>query len=679
VHLIYLSLTVGLILFNLTGVTACAARLLPAVASARLLGVLGLCLSAFCIEHFVGFGRLVWLWPLTTVVAAWAIHGRRDLQAQRPFWAAELVFLLGFAYGLGWRFAFPDIDSGSEHLTDLSFIANYLPGQTLPPPDRWLAGNVFDFYYAFQHYAAALLARLFGLEAGLAMNLAWALMIGFLTSLGWEIASHFIRQRWLRTVLLATLLLGGNGLSPLMPLMVADSGGTDASMAAVNRLWESTRFAGMYDDRVDTDFGRAVAGDPRATDFAEHRELPLETVAYLSTLGDYHPPLGGFVLLLWTLALTLRIARGKQQAPSGADEGSDPQRRENALAGAALGSTAALALATNAWVFPLQCLLLLSWLLFRRRTLHREWPWLLTGALAGMAMIYPFLSHFAPASLAAPIAWVKSGDHTPLPYFLALHWPSLLLIASGLALARRVPWAGWLATTLAGLLLVSELIFVDDPLGGKYERFNTTLKWWSWLWPATLIGLGSVLLGEGGRIGKWLGGLLMAALLVYALPLAEYWVATDKPSMGQMAGNGWLRRDEIRRNMLAHLKSLPDGVVLESVEQGAYSPSSALALNAGKGVVLGWPDHEMQWRGSPDWVSQRLAAARAFYRAQLPEPLAWLRQVPVRYIVWSLDDEQRVPGARRQLQAAIERDYHWRTFYRNGELEAGIWELRTAP
>lgn len=677
-QLIYLSFTVGLILFNLAGLAAFVARWLPVAASTRLLGVLGLGLSAFFFEHFVGLGRLTWLWPLTTAAAAWAIHGRRDWRAHRHFWAAELVFLLGVAYGLAWRFAFPDIDAGSEHLTDLSFIANYLPGQTLPPPDRWLAGSRFDFYYGFQHYAAALLARLFGLEPGLAMNLSWALMIGFLASLGWEIAGHFIRQRWLRTALVATLLLGGNGLSPLMPLMIVESEATDAHAAAFNRLWESTRFAGMFDDRVNTGFGLAVAGDPQAADSAEHRELPLETVAYLSTLGDYHPPLGGFVLLLWALALTLRIARRSQEAPAMQKERGTRLCSDDAIAAAALGLTPALVLATNAWVLPLQVLLLVSWLAFRRKTLRGEWRGLLAGALAGLVLIYPFLSNFAPASLAAPVAWVKAGDHSPLPYFLALHWPSLLLIASGLALSRRVPWAGWLAATLAGLLLMSELIYVDDPLGGKYERFNTTLKWWSWLWPAALVGLGSVLLGEGGRIGKALGGLLMAALLAYALPVAIYWVTADKPGLGQMAGNAWLRQDEIQRNMLAHLKNSPDGAVLESVEQGAYSSSSALALFAGKGVVLGWPDHVAQWRGSPAVVAQRLAAVRAIYRAGLNDPLAWLNQVRVRYIVWSLADEQRAPGVRRQLQAVIEPDYHWRAFYRNGEIEAGLWERRDA-
>ena len=47
----------------------------------------------------------------------------------------------------------------SEMVTDLYFIANYLDGSTLPPLDHWYPPHVFNIYYAFQHYGAALLGR----------------------------------------------------------------------------------------------------------------------------------------------------------------------------------------------------------------------------------------------------------------------------------------------------------------------------------------------------------------------------------------------------------------------------------------------------------------------------------------------------------------------------------------
>ncbi|WP_028454214.1 DUF2298 domain-containing protein [Chitinilyticum litopenaei] len=687
-HLIYLLLTTALVLFNLTGLTAAMQRCLPGgergSASSRLLAVLFITLVLFAIEHLHGLGSLSWLWPLTTLASGLAIWRLRDWRTQRAFWSGELVFWLAFAYGFAWRFAFPNIDSGSEKLTDLYFISNYLGGQTLPAADHWLAGGVFDFYYAFQHYCAALLARLFSLEAGLAMNLGWALLIAFLASLAWEVASHFLRQRWARALVVATLLLGGNGLAPLMPLMVKADPQVDARQQAVDRIWASTRFSGMFDERVNTPLGVAVAGDPRGYFFKENRELPLETVAYLSHLGDYHPPLGGLVLLLFTLALTLRGQRPQPEQDPTPEEGYVPVAKEqkrvwaDMLPGIALGMTPALVLVTNAWVFPLQCLLLGFWLIHRRHTLANEWPALLGGLLLGFALIYPFFSQFAPASLSAPVAWVKAADHTPWRFFLAMHWPLLILLALGVFMRRQQRWAGWLALSLAFLLLMSEMIYVDDPMGGKYERFNTTLKWWSWLWPAALVGLGSVALAARALPVRVLAMLVMFASLSYALPIASYWLHSDKPNKGQMAGHGWLKQDEISRNMLTHLKNSPDGVVLEAVEHGAYSATSALSLNAGKGVLLGWSDHVAQWRGQPSFVTQLTGEVRAFYRGQLADPLGWLDKHQVRYIVWTFGDDVRTAGVRQQINIQIGRDYHWRPFYQNGGQEAGIWERRSA-
>ncbi|MBE9610394.1 DUF2298 domain-containing protein [Chitinilyticum piscinae] len=694
-HLIYLLLTVGLILFNLSGLTALMWRMLPASAAARTAGILLLTVCFFALEHFHGLGALAWLWPLATVLSGMVLAGRRDWRTHREFWAGEAVFVLCFLYGLAWRFAFPNIDAGSEHLTDLYFISNYMPGTTLPPTDRWLVGGVFDFYYAFQHYGAALLARIFNLDAGMAMNLGWALLIGLLGSLAWEIASRFIAARGLRVLLVATLLLGGNGLSPLMPFMIKPveqpiPAGLDAEAlrgyergkaqaAAQDRLWESTRFAGMFDERVNTSLGRAVAGDPANPMFRENRELPLETVAYLSYLGDYHPPLGGLVLLLWALALTLAYrVNASQHEEYEAEAVVNSGLRQNTLVCILLGASPALVLVTNAWVFPLQALLLAAWLFFRRSDLARIWRPFLGGLLLALALIYPFLSHFAPASLATPLAWVSMRDHSPLPYFLALHWPFLLLALLGMLLGRTKPWAGWLAISLLLLLAMSELVVVDDPLGGKYERFNTTLKWWSWLWPAALVGLGSVVLGCRNLLVRALGIVLCAALLVYAVAIASYWLHTDKPNKGQLAGNGWLKQDDTARAIITHLRNSPDGIVLEAVEQGAYSPSSAIALNAGKGVVLGWPDHVGQWRGQPAQIPQLANDIRAFYRGQLADPLGWLNQNRVQYIVWTWGDESRAPGVRQQLHVTIGRDYHWRPFYQNGAQEAGIWERRSA-
>jgi uncharacterized membrane protein len=99
-------------------------------------------------------------------------------------------------------------------------------------------------------------------------------------------------------------------------------------------------------------------------------------------------------------------------------------------------------------------------------------------------------------------------------------------------------------------------------------------------------------------------------------------------------------------------------------------------LFANKSLALGWPDHEQQWRGNPAYVANRAADIRAFYKAELTDPLKFLEKYPVQTIIWSLADEQRIPTARLKLDKEISRDYHWRAFYQNGEQAVGVWELR---
>jgi uncharacterized membrane protein len=670
VYLIFLILTISLILVNISGLTAVSSRYLPAQASARVLVVFLLTLGFFAFEHLHGFGKLTWLWPLSTLLAVWTLIIRRNCH----FWAGELVFIIGFGYGIAWRFVFPNIDAGTEHLTDLYFISNFIDGHTLPAQDHWLAGGIFDFYYAFQHYAAALLVRIFNVEVGLAMNLAWALIMAMLVSLGWEISGYFVKRYSFRAFLLVAMLLGGNGLSPLMPFMI-HSNATDVvshQNDAITHVWATTRFSGMYDQQINTPLGRAIAGDPQKPEFAEHLELPLETIAYYSVLGDYHPPLGGFVISLWTLALSAFLGLRK------VGDTTDPEsRRADALAFFAIGLTPALILVTNAWVFPLQCFLVMSWVVMRYWKADINWPALFAGGILGFAMIYPFLSYFASNSLITPIRWVSENDHSPLRFFLAMHWPLILWLGVGLVVARNSPWAGWLALTLLAIFCLSEVIYVDDPLSGKYQRFNTTLKWWSWLWPTALIGLGSVCLGLGGRISKAFILSSLALLLMYSLDIARYWRYMDKPQFGQISGDGWLKQDPTMREILTYLKNAPDGIVMESIEQGAYTTSSALALFANKPLALGWPDHELQWRGNPAYIANLTAEIRAFYKAELVDPLSFLNKLSVQTIIWTLADEQRMPTVRLKLEAQISRDYHWRTFYQNGDQSVGIWERRS--
>ncbi len=668
---IYFVATVGLLLLNLTGLMLLVRRILPNPALARATGVLGLCLVLFFVEHFVGLGRLSWVWPLTSLLSGALIWRARTEWRSSAMLTETVVFVVALVYGLGWRWRYPNIDGGSEHLTDLVFISNYLAGDLLPPPDRWQPGQVFDFYYGLQHYGAALMGRVFDLSAGTAMNMANGLLLALTASLGWAVAGAFIQKSWPRVLLVCALIMGGNGLAPFVPLSITQPTlkETFSATGVQSRYWASTRFSGMHDAQVNTELGKALFAPT-----SETLDLPLETISFYSYLGDYHPPQGGFALLLYALGLMALLARKPESDAAG--DGAALSDRQRGIVQALLASTAVSVLTINGWVFPLQVLLVGAGLFWCWREKALNWRTVAIGIGVTVALIYPFFSRFAPMALPSPAAFVKAGQHTSLVVFLALHWPVLLLCGLGIALARKSKWALYLSLLVLALLVISELIYIDDPYGGKFERFNTTLKWWSWLWPAALVGLGSLAWGLGGRISRALVTIVCVAVLVTAVDVALAWFVAPRPDAGKFAGDGWLRSDTAHRSMLDHLQNAPKGIMLEDPEGGSYVRSSAFALFTGNTSAIGWPNHESIWRGGPFYINDRAEAARRFYRGELENAPAWLTQNQIRYVIWASWNDGNTPGAWAKISEQIGADYHWRAFRQHGDSRVGVWERR---
>ncbi|MCP4325296.1 MAG: hypothetical protein GY787_26315, partial [Alteromonadales bacterium] len=286
-HLIFIFLMVLVITINFSAVAMVSTRWINNYALAKVTGLLAICLLLFFIEHFVGLGNLNWLWPITTIGSLFFLSKNRASLKQHS--GAELVFFIGIIYGLVWRLAFPDINGQSEDLTDLAFLSNYYGGQTLPAVDNWLPPYTFNFYYAFQHYCGALLGRWLALPIGMTYNVAFAVLLGFLVSLVWNIGSLATTKYLPRVLLVIAIVMGGTGISAFVPFMfqanATDAGGQ--SYESLSRLWSSVRFIGMYDKNVNTDFGRALMGIEKGEKLTQNPDLPVETIGYLTMQGDF--------------------------------------------------------------------------------------------------------------------------------------------------------------------------------------------------------------------------------------------------------------------------------------------------------------------------------------------------------------------------------------------------------
>lgn len=643
-------LTVAFLLLIFAGLGLAAERLTRNYLLAKVAAPAALVASLFCLEHFAALGSLRWVWPLAIVASA-AIVVRRysTLCAQ---WRTEVLFAGAFAYGFLWRYFFPDIDGQSEKLADLALINSFTAGGTLPPVDSWFPPYPLDVYYALQHYAVALLVRLLGCEPGFAYNLGVALMVGLIITCAGGAVAHLTTRRWQAGLLLGAFVLGGTGAVPFVHLIKQRV-----------LLSDNMRFIGgsATPQQVNTPFGRWLA-EASGVPEREAVELPAETFAYLAQLGDFHPPLSGFFLL--TLAL-LCIALTERDAHLRVAEG-------------VLAATVPLTLASNAWSFPLQVLLVTTWA--GCRIVHGpspRWKYFGGGLAAGAFLVHPFLMDFGYRSLDynTALRWVPAAERTPLLLGLIVLYPVIVVLLL-CWLGRGSSMGVWLAALWIGCLVFSELFYIDDVYSGRFNRFNSTLKWWPWIWAGVLLTTAAQNLKSASRVCRVGTVVVLVAATSYAVDLGAYFLRTPKPHAGRLNGAGWITADRTENAIFEYLKAQPRAIVLQRPVGGAFVPSPGMVTLTGHNAFLGWPGHEKLWRGNQALVELRRNDVRLFYEGRLEGSEEWLIENGIEHVLWLKEENTLPAGTFESIQARIQDRYYWRQFHAAGSFRIGVWSRR---
>ncbi|MBX2857563.1 MAG: DUF2298 domain-containing protein [Cellvibrionaceae bacterium] len=673
-YFIYTIFSLLFIWLSVAGVSVMSQKYIEDIAIARSVGLLLVVLVLFFVEHFVGLGKLNWLLPFTVLGGAWLLWKKQRRAGAALFWRAELVFVLAFLYGFFWRYSYPGISPSSEKITDLFFIGNYYTGETLPPLDNWNPPHLFDYYYAFQHYAAALLGRVFNLEIGVCFNISFALLAALPLTLAWSISKRFVASTGLRILLVCTLAFGGTGLSPILHLAYQSPKAPASQSEQAKKRYHSELesrargniiggvrlIGGGLDNSRENDRNviKPVADVLLpVTDRGDKQRmvLPAENFGYQFFLGDYHPSSGGFFLLVLALALIVSAEYGKQARVS-----------QVLLAG-----LVPVMMITNTWTFPLLVLLIGGWLAFRffyKKSI--DWLALIGGGLAGTFLIYPFLIGFTANSLPTPIRFVNGDLHTPISRFLAMHWPMLLLVVFALFEKKYRRLSLTFAVTWFALLLISEFIYIDDPTGSQYQRTNSTMKWWGWIHTGVIVMLGALCLGSSVKWVRWATAAVFLCVNVVAFDLFRYWVYSGRFYQGKLAGHHWFTQTATNRMMFEFLKEAPQGIILERVIKNAYSNTSIYGVFNHKPVLLGWPSHLLTWHGSVPRVWVLKDEIDKFYKAELDDPLEWLASHNVEYVVFSPSDDNKKFDA---INAAIKSTFVWHEFEHSRKRHTGIW------
>ena len=656
--LIFVLSSLGLIWFNLVGLGLIGYRLVGDYAVARVASVLVACLGLFFLEHFFGLGSKLAFLPFSTALSAWLVWKGRD--TIRQSWEVEVTFGIGLLYCMAWRYAFPSIDLFGEKIPDFVLIHDYFPGTVLPPPDKWFPPFKTDYYYSFQHYSAALLGRWFRQEPGATYQFAYSVISGLITCSLFAGIRRLSSSRFAAWAVTATMVLGGTGV-----ILVADlASNVEVTPSAIHR------YIGVgKEPEFQTAFGRFL--EPRITPpGGPVIELPVASLSDVLTNGEYHPPLAGFLILAFSV-LVIATLEGEK----------GPWRRQ--ILHGMLASTIPLCLISNTWILILQGILVLAWFVYRFIAGERgHWVGGLVGAGGATALAYPFLVYFLqqPSTHLSTLELTTRELHATPVAWLCVFWPVVFVLALGLLNRERRGLVLYFTCSWILLLAFTEMFYVHDVNGGTWVRFNSSLKWWGWVYAGAIVSVGALNLGSRNRLCRY-GSLVV--LLIPCIEARDYWNVyrlLEHPDLGMIDGTNWITKDLTQFNMVNDLKARPDGICLDSGITFTNTEASLLPIFANKASFVGWPVQMGIWRGFKLDVRTRVAKVAEFYSGAMDDPLDWLLSNDIRYVFWLQRDNDHDNERFTPLLNKIRSRYVWRQFAGSGPTWCvGYFELKDNP
>jgi uncharacterized membrane protein len=271
---------------------------------------------------------------------------------------------------------------------------------------------------------------------------------------------------------------------------------------------------------------------------------------------------------------------------------------------------------------------------------------------------------------------VTHHDHSWLGW-LSVFWPVFALGILGFWNKERRGVVWYLICTWTVLMVGTEVFYVHDVNSGTWERYNSTLKWWGWIYAGAILTLGSVNLGAVSKICRYGSFLVILGPCVESYDIVRYFAGTDKPSLGHLEGSFWLTGDSCVRDILLALKARPDGICIDSNVTYGNTDATVLGAFAHKAALVGWPVQEGIWRDQQIEIADRMNSLNDFYAGKMEDPVGWLLANNVRYVLWLQKDNNDGNHLFLPLMAKMKAHYTWRHFYGNDtDWALGFWERK---
>lgn len=189
----------------------------------------------------------------------------------------------------------------------------------------------------------------------------------------------------------------------------------------------------------------------------------------------------------------------------------------------------------------------------------------------------------------------------------------------------------------AGLTLIPEFFYLKDQFGWP---LNTYFKFYfeAWIFWGLAAAIASyALFAKLKKIKLFVFSSIWVILISMSLiyPVFSVFTKTNNYKPESFTLDGLYYRQKMNSDeeaAIEWLKHADFGIVAEAIG-GQYSDYARVATETGLPNVLGWPGHEIQWRGGTDEIGTREADIQAIYQNNdWPTVEKILRQYNIRYI-----------------------------------------------
>jgi YYY domain-containing protein len=265
-----------------------------------------------------------------------------------------------------------------------------------------------------------------------------------------------------------------------------------------------------------------------------------------------------------------------------------------------------------------------------------------------MRLSAPWVTLLLAGMISATVALLQSGGFGRLTQF------SLLLLGAG-ALMTFIP----------------EYVYLKDVFG---VRLNTIFKFYfqAWvLWAIASAGALYVLFFEADGLGLLsrrmfgAGVVLVAGLGLLYAPLAIFDRVHEFPEVPTLDGTAYLATEQPAdyaavRWLNDHVTGAP--TILETHTTGAYAYEGRVSAQTGLPTLVGWGNHEWQWRGNLIVQSERYPVIEELYSTtDAQRTLTLLDEYDIRYVYVGPLERGKWPAAglekfKRLMETVYDRD-----------------------